>query len=231
MMVPANAQEFLAVARPALEHGDPQLVAEAFAQRWAPAELAPLVQHPDVIVRRVAAMALGLVGDLSVAGPLARALHDIDDQVYQYAHDSLWSIWFRASRPCAAQPFEAGIAHMEAGRYTAATQSFTDAIEVDPDFAEAYNQRAMARFFRSRHIAAVRDCRRTLACVPCHFGAWCGMGHCYAEMGDLKHALRCYRKAVKINPRLHEIAETADQIKSRLKHINDSSGTHEFAIA
>lgn len=231
MSLSANAQEFLAIARPALERGDPQLVAEAFAQRWTAAELCPLLQHPDVIVRRVAAMAVGLVGDMSVVGQLARALHDIDEQVHQFAHDGLWSIWFRASTPLAATHFENGVTRMEDGQYTDAVAQFDLAIACDPQFAEAYNQRAMARFFISEHPAAIRDCREALLHVPCHFGALCGMGHCFAELGDLPSALRCYRKALKINPRLEEIAKVIQQIKTRLRHINDSSGTFELANA
>jgi len=36
--------------------------------------------------------------------------------------------------------------------------------------------------------------------MPCHFGAWAGLGHCYAHEGRLAEAVEAYERALEINP-------------------------------
>ena len=102
------------------------------------------------------------------------------------------------------------------------------AIELDPDFAEAYNQCAIAHFFLGQWEAAIRDSRRALTLMPSHFGAMSGMGHCYAHLGDLEAALRCYRESVRINPRMTAVADAIERLEAKLQSRNDSSGMFQI---
>jgi tetratricopeptide (TPR) repeat protein len=52
--------------------------------------------------------------------------------------------------------------------------------------------------------------------MPCHFGAWAGMGHCHAHLERISEAIECYEKALSINPHLHCIKETIRELKKRL---------------
>jgi cytochrome c-type biogenesis protein CcmH/NrfG len=52
--------------------------------------------------------------------------------------------------------------------------------------------------------------------MPCHFGAWAGMGHCFLHLGQLDHALRAYDRALEINPHMRSISQAATEIRQRV---------------
>ncbi|MFA9479087.1 tetratricopeptide repeat protein [Phycisphaerales bacterium AB-hyl4] len=209
-------QHFLDVVRPPLAQGDAAELARAVLERWSARDVCVLLQCPQQDVRRVAAVVIGLVGDGSCIGCLTHALHDTDEQVNQMAEHGLWSIWFRASQPAAAQPFHEGVALLSMECQDDAIRKFTQAIDADPDFAEAYNQRSIAHFLAGRWQAALDDGHETIARMPIHFGAIAGMGHCHAHRNELDHALACYRRALAINPRMPAIARAVERLEHKL---------------
>ncbi len=208
-----DASDFIEVIRPALAAQDPHVLARTVRQRWHARQVCQLLAHYDVEVRRAAAVVLGLVGSMDDAVALTLALKDNDTQVNQMAENALWSIWFRAGRSEAAVHFNRGLACLAREDYSCAIQRFEDAFAVDPDFAEAYNQCAMAHYFLGQWDEAIADCRRTLGRIPTHFGAILGMGHCHAQKGELDQALTCYRRALVINPNMPAIARTIVSIQ------------------
>ena len=229
--MPIDRRIFLDVVRSALQAGDAQLLARRVSELWQVGEICPLLADPDVDIRRVAAVVLGFVGDVSVVGCLAKALHDIDEQVNEMAQHGLWSIWFRAGSPQAVKPFRQGVAMLGSEQYPPAVEHFLDTKRIDPDFAEAYNQCAIAHFFMGNWEAAIEDCKRTIERMPVHFGAASGMGHCYTQLGDLRRAQQCYTHALKINPRMPAIVSACDSIREVLRGLNDSSGIFQIGRA
>jgi tetratricopeptide (TPR) repeat protein len=219
---------FLTAVRPALEAGDPQALEHAVSSRWSVVELCRLLYHPEVDVRRVAAVTIGFVGDMSCVPCLTHALKDADEQVNHMADHGLWSIWFRrGGDPKAMEPFKRGASLLAAEEYERATHCFEESTRIDPRFAEAYNQNAMAHFFLGHWRESIDDCRRTLQHLSTHYGALNGMGHCYTQLGDLRRALDCYKRSLRINPRMAPIALACRRIESRLK--NDSSGSFRIS--
>jgi len=223
-----NANEFLGVVRPALGQCDAAALAHAVKVRWRAKDVAQLLRHSDVEVRRAAAIALGLMGEKPCYGSLARALHDDDWRVNEMAENAIWSILFRSGDPRAARPFRAGMAHMNDGSYDQAISSFMKATRVDPNFAEAYNQCAIAHFFNAQWIQAVANCRRAIHLVGCHFGAYSGMGHCYVELGKMEEAAHYYRRALQINPRMATVAQALERLEATLLDMLDSSGVYQI---
>ena len=105
---------------------------------------------------------------------------------------------------------------MSRGDIDHAIEHFTRAIDLDPQFAEAYNQRAIAKFLLERFDECVDDCRKAVDLMPFHFGALAGLGHCHAHDGRLAQALKCYEKALAINPHMEDVRQTVDELKERL---------------
>lgn len=206
--------QFLSVVCPALTAGDAQGLADEVLRRWTPRQLCRLLADRSVDVRRVAAMVLGLVGDATCVGCLGRALHDADAGVNEMAEHGLWSIWFRSGKGCAAGAFAAGIAAMEQEAYAGAIGRFEEAARADGEFAEAYHQCAIAHFFLGQWRESIADCQRALDRMPTHFGAMAGMGHAYAQLGELDEALDCYRRALAIHPRLADVREAAERLET-----------------
>ena len=211
-----QAQTLLRLARPHLARGDAAALAEALRERCTTTELTRLLQCPQAEVRQVAALGLGLVAGPEAVPCLARTLHDPEPGVNQMAEHGLWSIWFRASSPAAAEPFHEGVTLLAREQYEPAIECFEQASEIDPDFAEAYNQCGIAWFLLGEWRASLSACRAAARRVPAHFGAISGMGHCYTHLEDLERALACYRQALAINPRMGAIARAVARLEAKL---------------
>lgn len=208
-----QADEFLAAVTPALDRGDVESLCATVKAKWSPSELCGLLQNACVDTRRTAVVTLGMVGDRCVVGCLTRCLHDPDGQVHQFAEDALWSIWFRGGRCEAVAQFRAGVDALADERYGDAVASLHEAIEIDPAFAEAHNQLAIAHYMAGDYRASMCACRKALALMPTHFGAMTGLGHGHAHQNELPQAIDCYRRALAINPHMPSIT----QAKARLE--------------
>lgn len=206
--------EFLAVVQPRLARKDATGLAQSVSARWRPRDVCSLLNHHEADIRATAAMVLGLIGTIDDGPALTRALHDQHPCVHEMAEHALWSVWFRAGSPEAAAPFSEGISHLAEEDYDDAVRCFERSHHADPTFAEAFNQCAIAHYFQGDWEASLADCRRAVARVPAHFGAILGMGHCFAQMGELDLALSAYRRALAVNPRMPAI-EGAVQRLSR----------------
>ena len=224
-----DPSEFLNVCLPALRKGDAEQLAQLVRVRWTERQVAQLLKRPETDVRRVAAVALGLIGELRSAPALTRALKDSDRQVNQMAEHGLWAIWFRGCNTAAALPFKQGVSLLEDENYDHAISCFHQAIKHDKEFAEAWNQCAIAHFFLAQWEQAVEACRHTLQQIPTHFGAISCMGHCYMQLGNYVLALECYQRALAINPCMPAIANAIEGLQDTLMQMNDSSGYFEFS--
>ncbi len=226
-----DGQAFLNLTLPAIRNCDAATLAQSVLSRWTPAQICKLLKHANVDVRRVATVTMGMIGDMSHNSCLTHALSDADRQVNQMAEHALWSIWFRSGSPQAARPFREGLEHLSADQHETAIQKFHQATTVDPDFAEAYNQWGIACFLAARYDESIKACRRAIQLVPTHFGAISGMGHCFAQLGELNLALRCYRRARRINPHLEGIADAITRLQTKISDMSDSGFFELDAIA
>ena len=212
-----DAQEFISAVEPSLSQGNVEEALGLVRARWSPSQVVLLLRDKSSDVRKVAALALALVGDWQTIGPLAVALHDADAMVVQVAEHALWSVWFRLGSPRAVQLVKCGNQHLHHGNYVCALEKFSQAIQEDPTFAEAFNQRAIAHYLCERFADSIDDCKAALARVPQHFGAMSGMGHCHAHRGEWREARHCYRLTLAIHPRLEGIQCSLEEIERLLR--------------
>ncbi|MGL4637049.1 MAG: tetratricopeptide repeat protein [Beijerinckiaceae bacterium] len=85
-------------------------------------------------------------------------------------------------------------------------------LALKPDWPEAYNRRAAIHFQRKDMDAAMRDLRQTLALEPRHFQALAGIGMIFQQGGNTKQALAAFREALKINPHLKGVKQSAEKM-------------------
>jgi len=209
-----DARRLLEQLTPALAVGNLQEALTLVQGKWSVAELIGLLKNSAPDARKVAALSLGLVGNRDAICPLAVALHDEDAMVNQMAEHALWSIWFRLGNQRSVCAVKAGSCHLSHGNYVVAIEKFTQAIEADPTFAEAYNQRAIAHYLAEQFELSIADCKAALARIPQHFGAMAGMGHSYSCLKRWAEARHCYRLALAIDPRLDGIAAGLEQVEA-----------------
>lgn len=176
-----------------------------------------LTSSPDVRARRAAALAAGLSASFRVSNAaVAKGLKDGDPAVRNLTENALWAIWFRAGTPehnKAVAEVSQLIAERELDR---AIEKATKLIEKAPDFAEAYNQRAIAHYLKGENAESVEDCQKVLARNPYHFGALTGMAGCYRLLGQPRKMLSALRQALRVRPHDEAIAEAVKDLEAEL---------------
>lgn len=131
---------------------------------------------------------------------LLAALQSEDPQERQEATQRLWDRWFSAKGEEARQILLRIGQLIERKQLLWAEDKLTQLIHKFPDFAEAYNQRAIARYLMEQWEEAVEDCQRVIALNPHHFGAFHGLGICYMATEDYRLALTAFQQALAIQP-------------------------------
>lgn len=151
---------------------------------------------------------------------LFHALATADDRATaKRAETLIWILWFETESVAARASLEAAMDAASRGDYDAALALLGGAVEVAPDFAEAWNRRATIHFVTGDFARSIADIQRVLALEPRHFGALSGLGLIYDEMGEDEAALRAYRAALKINPHLdtakHRVAILTEAVEGQ----------------
>jgi tetratricopeptide (TPR) repeat protein len=90
-------------------------------------------------------------------------------------------------------------------------------IALKPDYVEAWNRRATVYYLKQDYGHALADLRVVLAKEPRHFGALSGLGLILQDIGDDKHALEAYRKALEIDPHLENIPEVVKTLSEKVE--------------
>ncbi|HTL28499.1 MAG TPA: hypothetical protein VL282_04740 [Tepidisphaeraceae bacterium] len=209
--------KFVAKVLPVLKKNDLQGLHDLLVANWTAEQIISLLasQHQDA--RKVAALSLSLVGCQQCLKPIAEQLKDPDPMVNQMAEHAMWSIWMRGGTCEANHQVCRGVQAIERREFPHAIEHFDHAIEICPTFSEAYNQRAIAKFLMEDYAPSIDDCKKTVELMPIHFGAWAGMGHCYAHLGHLECAVKSYQKALSINPYLTCVQQTIHELQKRIK--------------
>ncbi|MBX9585585.1 MAG: HEAT repeat domain-containing protein [Gemmataceae bacterium] len=185
----------------------------AVRKKYTEGTLQRLLESGNPQVRRAAVLSLGLIGTMPSNAALAGRLDDDDPLVQRFAADALWEVWFRGGTP------EQNWRLRQATRAAdpAAGRAALDAlVKAAPEYAEAYNQRAILFFKRGDYTKAVADCESVLRLNPHHFGAAAGLGQCYLKLKKPKAALRAFRQALAINPGLEHLHDTIRSLEEAI---------------
>jgi tetratricopeptide (TPR) repeat protein len=129
----------------------------------------------------------------------------------------IWALWIASgSDTC----------NLLMGRVKAATEQkdldlaiklLNAVIEIRPNYTEAWNRRATIYFLQKDYGHALADIREVLAREPRHFGALSGLGLILQELGDEKHALEAYRRALAIDPHLENVEEAIKNLREKVE--------------
>ena len=175
------------------------------ARAYTIGTLERLAGHSHREVRRAAVLALGFLGDYSVNHTLGRAMLDDDRTVRTLAENGIRTVWGRAGSDAQRQRLGIVIRLNSAQHYDEAIRRATALLDEAPELAEAWNQRALARFHRLEFADAIRDTHQALEINPYHFIAATTMGQSYLELGNRVSALECFRRALRLNPDLEGV--------------------------
>jgi tetratricopeptide (TPR) repeat protein len=180
------------------------------AERYTEGTLLRLLAYGDTKARRAASLALGLVGGMESNPGLAAALRDGDKLVRKFAADAMWEVWLRGGTVEQNKKLRQAVGQTDPGRSLAALDAL---VRTAPDFAEAYNQRAIIHYRRGEYARGIADCEVVLRLNPHHFGAAAGMGQCYVRLNKPRAAVRAFQQALDINPELDDLKATITALK------------------
>lgn len=167
--------------------------------------------------RRGAVLALGYLGSFASSPTVAHALRDSDRIVRILAENAVFDLWCRDGSDSQQQQMKIIVRLNDAHQFDEAHELASQLIDEAPQFAEAWNQRAIASYRLGRYEDAANDCQQTLELNPYHFAAALGMAHCYLELGEGLAALDCFRRALDLNPNLDSIRGQIEYLQRALE--------------
>jgi tetratricopeptide (TPR) repeat protein len=211
-----DPEAFVREVQPVLQKQDLAGLLSFLKERWTSEQIVSLLKCKCCDARKVAALCLSLVGCNHCLDDLAKQLKDPDPVTNHMAEYAIWSIWFRSGTPEANHQLARGAQALNRRDFEHAISHFDRAIEMCPEFAEAYNQKALAEFLLERFEASLESGRNAVKLMPIHFGAWAGTGHCHAHLGQFDEAVRAYERALEINPHMEEIRSAVTELRKRL---------------
>jgi tetratricopeptide (TPR) repeat protein len=215
--VESQSNRFLDAVSAHLACGRTSEVYRALDREWTPERLAEMLgsDEPDVLV--CACRCLGMIGEMSHCNSLAGLLRHARDDVSSAAEQALWTIWARQGSARARELLHAASRLVEESNLADALALTERAVALDPRFAEAHHQCALVLHSIDQAEAAAESYRAALRLNPHHFAAAAGLGHLCAAEGDLAGALRWYRMALSLHPKLEELREMVPQIEAALR--------------
>ncbi|HEY9909367.1 MAG TPA: tetratricopeptide repeat protein [Thermosynechococcaceae cyanobacterium] len=139
------------------------------------------------------------MSDPSIAA-LLEDLQNPTGAVRDRATQILWQLWFGQKGTLGLARLQQAQNLLEQGSLDEAEDLLTDLIESLPDFAEAWNRRALLYYLQRRYRASIADCEQVIRLNPIHFGALHGLGLCHMALGEYSVAIGAFREALKIQP-------------------------------
>ncbi len=86
-------------------------------------------------------------------------------------------------------------------------------ISLQPDWAEAWNQRANALYIAGDPIRSLYDIGETLKREPRHYGAIMGLGIILRQQGDDKAAMAAFRRALAVYPQFEAGKKAVESLR------------------
>ena len=169
------------------------------------------------LTRRGAVLAVGFLGDYDSTPVLGRALHDSDRVVRVLAENGIFELWCRDGIESQRHELRIILRLNNSYQFDEACERAGQLIDQAPQFAEAWNQRAIGYFRQGQYEEAASDCDQTLELNPYHFGAAVGMAHCYLETGEGFAALKWFRRSVELNPNLEAVRGQIEYLERALE--------------
>ncbi len=178
----------------------------------APAQNGKWVQPPDNIPKAPAGDKIRNIEFLFEALKIAP-----DDDSAKAIENRIWALWASAGGDTGNLLMSRAKKAIDAKNTDLAIRLLNAIIEIRPDFIEAWNRRATMYYLKKDFGNSLADIRHVLGVEPRHFGALAGLGTILEEVGDEKHALDAYRKALAVHPRLRGIAEHVRELAQKIE--------------
>jgi len=115
--------------------------------------------------------------------------------------DKIWDLWItHPSKNSLTKLLEDGSSAMMDNKLETAYNKFTEVIEQDPNWAEAWNKRATVLYLMGKYELSQADIDKVLQLEKRHFGALSGQGLVQTALKNYQKAIDSYIEAHKVHP-------------------------------
>ena len=130
----------------------------------------------------------------------------------------IWALWSThpTDKKLTAR-LEEGSKFVRDQNYLKAKDIFTEVINLDQSWAEAWNKRATVLYLLGYFEDSQRDIDKVLELESRHFGALAGQGLVNIQLKNYEKAISSYEKALKIYPSMKSPDLMIKQIKKMIK--------------
>ncbi|WP_415284478.1 tetratricopeptide repeat protein [Candidatus Pelagibacter sp. Uisw_130] len=113
----------------------------------------------------------------------------------------IWSIWNKHPNDLRlTEKLEFGTELMQYGDYNYALKVFSNVLENDPKWSEAWNKRATVYFLMSQFTNSLNDIDKVLDIEPRHFGALSGQARIFIKLQEYEKAIKSIENSLKFYP-------------------------------
>ena len=113
----------------------------------------------------------------------------------------IWSIWNEHPNDFKlTEKLEFGTELMQYGDYNYALKVFSNILENDPKWSEAWNKRATVYFLMNQFTNSLDDIDKVLNIEPRHFGALSGQARIFIKLQKYEKAIKSIERALKFYP-------------------------------
>ena len=130
----------------------------------------------------------------------------------------IWEIW--TTHPTDEKltlKLSKGTNLMQGNTLSESIEIFSDLIELDPNWAEAWNKRATALYLIGDYEGSQKDIDKVLELENRHFGALAGQGLVNIKLENYEKAIKSYERAQEIYPAMQSPKIMIEQIEQLIK--------------
>ena len=126
--------------------------------------------------------------------------------------------------------FERGTTYIESGRFEQAIASFDKAIELKPNFHDAWNNRGLALLNLERYEQAIASFDKAIELKPDFHCAWFNRGLALLNLERYEQAIASFDKAIELKPDFHYAWNSLGLVLFELERYEQAIASFDKAI-
>jgi tetratricopeptide (TPR) repeat protein len=130
----------------------------------------------------------------------------------------IWELWTtHPSKNDLTALMADGSFYMSQNKLKTAYETFSQTIELDPNWAEAWNKRATVLYLMGKYELSQADIDKVLELEKRHFGALSGQGLVQTALNNYQKAIDSYIEAHKIHPNMKSPLIMIEKLQLQIK--------------